>query len=97
MDRRAEFLAEKWVEITHCQGLFVSASAMPQTERPESVDILQHINTALSQVPAPAETVFQQLEGLRSENQRQGTEIQRQGTEILRLGNEVTMNVIVLI
>ena len=89
VDRRAEFL-QKVGRDHPLSGLVCQCLSNAPNRRPESADILQQINTALSQVPAPAETVFQQLEGLRSENQRQGSEIQR-------LGNEVTMNVIVLI
>ena len=106
VNRRAEFLQKMGRDHPLSRLVRLCLSNTPD-ERPESADILQHINTALSQVPAPAETVFQQLEGLRSENQRLGTEIQGQGTEIQslrteiqRLGNEVSMkklNMIVLI
>ena len=88
VDRRAEFLQQ--IGRNHpLSGLVRQCLSNTPNQRPESADILQHIDTALSQVPAPAETVFQQLEGLRSENQRQGNEIQIQAAEIQRLENEV--------
>ena len=74
VDRRARFL--KQIGRDHpLSGLVLQCLSNAPNRRPESADILQQINTALSKVPAPAETVFQQLEGLRRENQKLGTEL----------------------
>ena len=95
VDRRAEFLHK--VGRDHpLSGLVRQCLSNAPNQRPESADILQHINTALSRVPAPAETVFQQLEGIRSENQRLVTENQRLENEVTLLNNIVRSNVVKL-
>ena len=84
VDRRAEFLQQIGIDHPLSRLVRQCLSNTPD-ERPECADILQQINTALSQVPAPAETVFQQLEGLRSENQRLATDKQRLEYEVMHI------------
>ena len=74
VDRRTEFLQQMGRDHL-LSGLVCLCLSNTPDERPDSIDILRQINTALSRVPAPAETVFQQLEGLRNENQRLENEV----------------------
>ena len=88
--RRAEFLQQMGSGHPLLRLVHQCLSNAPN-ERPVSADILQQINTALSQVPAPAETVLQQLEGLRSENQNLGSENQSLMSKNLRLRSDAQM------
>ena len=82
VDRRAEYLQQ--IGGDHpLSGLVRQCLGNVPQQRPEAVDMLQQINSAMVRVLAPAEVEIQQLESVRRVN-----EILRGGNQILRRENE---------
>ena len=69
VDRRAKYL-EKIGRDHPLSDLIRQCLSNVAHQRPEAIHLLQQINTVMARVVAPPETVIQQLESTRRENQR---------------------------